>query len=154
LKVMRVPLLAGRMFNEHDDAQSPAVAIVNETAVRRFWPNENPVGKRVWIGTIRTSCEVAGVLADTKNNGLASAPQPEVFVPLPQLTSPYISVTLRTAMDPHSLISAARSQIAAVDPDQTVTDVKTMEEFIESLSVQRRFTMFLLGVFAATALFL
>src|SRR5207237_2999832 len=68
LKVMRVPLLAGRMFNEHDDAQSPAVAIVNQSAVQRFWPNENPVGKRVWIGTMQKSCEVAGVLADTKNN--------------------------------------------------------------------------------------
>src|SRR5207248_10348080 len=86
--------------------------------------------------------------------GLAAIPQPAVFIPLPQMPSPYLTLTVRTALDPHSLVSTVRGQMAAVDRDQPITDVKTMEEFMESLSAQRRFTMFLLGAFAATALIL
>ncbi len=151
---MRIPLLAGRAFDDHDDAQAPLAAIVNQAAVRRFWPNESPLGKRIWIGNLPNPFQVVGVAADTKNNGLAVAPIPEVLMPFPQMPAPYLSLTLRTSVDPHAMVSAARARIAAVDRDQPVTDIKTMEEYIESQSAQRRFTMLLLGVFAATAFFL
>ncbi len=120
-RVMRVPVLAGRTFSDHDDAHAPMVALVNRTAVRRFWPNENPIGKKVWIGTMKNPFEVVGVLGDTKNNGPAAATDAEIFMPLPQMVSPYVCLTVRTAIDPHSLVSAVRSQVAAADPDQPVT---------------------------------
>ncbi|HLX43497.1 MAG TPA: ABC transporter permease [Bryobacteraceae bacterium] len=153
-RVMRIPLLGGRMFDEHDDVRAPKVALVNQTAVRRFWPNENPIGKRVWIGTMKDSFEVAGVIGNTKNNGPAAATEPEVFMPLAQMVSPYVSLTVRATGDPHGLVSAVRAGIASADPDQPVTGVQTMEEFMETQSSQTRFTMALLGVFAGVALIL
>jgi putative ABC transport system permease protein len=153
-RVMRVPLIAGRTFNEHDDAQSPPVAIVNQLAVRRFWPNENPIGKKIWIGTLPRFYEVVGVLADTRNNGLAVPALPEVLLPFPQMTAPYLTLSLRTKTNPASLVSGARQQIAAIDRDQPVTEVKTMEELLESLSAGRRFTMVLIGTLAVSAFFL
>jgi predicted permease len=150
-KALRVPILAGRAFTGHDDAQAPAVAILNQRAVRRFWPNENPIGKRVWIGNLPVPFEVVGVLGDTKNYGLALAPQPEVFLPLPQLPWSLLYMSVRTAIDPHSVISSVRRAIAEVDRDQPVTRVLTGDELLESACAQPRFTMFLLGVFSATA---
>jgi putative ABC transport system permease protein len=147
-KVMRVPVKAGRIFTDHDDAAAPKVALVNETTVHRFWPNQNPIGKRVWIGTMKTPVEVVGVLGDTKNNGTVVATEPEVFLPLPQLVSPYVCLTVRAA---HIQASEVKSQLAAADPNQPVTGVMTMETFLESQSQQSRFTMVLLTVFSLVA---
>lgn len=154
LKVTRVPLITGRMFTERDDAQATPVALVNQLTVRRFWPNEKPIGKRVWIGSLSRPCEVIGVLGDTRNNGLTAATQPEVLLPFPQMTVPYLSLSLRTTTDPYSLLPAVRQQIAAIDRDQPITEVKTMAELVESLSAGRRFTLFLIGVLSASAFFL
>jgi predicted permease len=153
-RVMRIPLLAGRMFSDHDDAHAPMVALVNQTAVRRFWPNENVLGKKVWIGTMKNPFEVVGVLGDTKNNGLAAPTEAEVFMPLPQMVSPYVCLTVRAAIDPHTLVSAVRNQIAATDRDQPVTGVMTMEEFLETQSQQSRFATVLLGAFSGIAFIL
>jgi putative ABC transport system permease protein len=150
-KVLRVALVRGREFTAHDDAEAPPVAIVNQALVRRFWPNENPIGKRLWLGSLPNSFDVTGVFGDTKNVNLATAPQPEVFLPFPQLPWALLNLSLRAAVDPHSLISAARRQLSTVDKDQPVTKVQTMDELLESASAQPRFTMFLLGVFSATA---
>jgi putative ABC transport system permease protein len=150
-KVMRIPIVAGRAFNDHDDVSSPPVAMVNQTVVRRFWPTENPIGKRVWIGNVPAPYEVVGVMGDTRNNGPAQATAPEVFLPYPQMTFPMLQVSVRSAGDPHSMVSAVRHAIAEVDKDQSVTEVRTMEETLESLDAQPRFLMFLLGVFSAVA---
>ena len=153
-RVMRIPVLAGRMFSDHDDAHAPMVALVNLTAVRRFWPSENPIGKKVWIGTMKNPFEVVGVLGDTKNNSPAEPTEAEVFMPLPQMVSPYVCLTVRAALDPHALVSAVRSQIAAADRDQPVTGVMTMEEFLESQRRQSRFATVLLGAFSGIAFIL
>jgi putative ABC transport system permease protein len=150
-KVMRIPMIAGRTFNDHDDTASPWVTIVNQTAVRRFWPNENPIGKRVWIGNIPRPFEVVGVIGDTKNNGPASPVAPEVFLPYPQMTFPMLQVSVRSAGDPHALESSVRRAIAEVDKDQSVTEVKTMDELLESLNAQPKFLMLLLAVFSGLA---
>ena len=150
-KVMRIPMTAGRAFNDHDDTSSPPVAIVNQTAVRRFWPTENPIGKRVWIGNIAAPFEVVGVAGDTRNNGPAQTVSPEIFLPYPQMTFPMLHVSVRSAGDPHGLVSAVRHVITEVEKDQSVTDVRTMEETLESLNAQPRFLMFLLGLFSAVA---
>ena len=153
-RVMRIPLLAGRMFSDHDDAHAPMVALLNQTAAHRFWPNENVLGKKVWIGTMKNPFEVVGVLGDTKNNGPAAPTEAEVFMPLPQMVSPYVCLTVRTALDPHILVSDVRNQIAAADRDQPVTGVMTMEEFLETQSQQSRFATVLLGSFSGIAFIL
>jgi len=153
-KVLRVPLVRGREFTEHDGADAPPVAMVNQALVRRYWPNANPIGKRIYLGTMPKPTEVVGVLGDIKNDNLMRETTPEVFVPFPQLPWAALNLTIRTARDPHNSISAVRRQISLIDKDQPVTNVQTMEELLESASAQPRFTMFVLGIFAATALIL
>jgi predicted permease len=153
-RVTRIPLLAGRVFNWHDDAQSPAVALVNQVVVRRFFPNGNAVGRQLWIGNLPKPYQVVGVLGDTRNNGPAALATPEVFLPYPQMTVPFLSLSLRTENNPASLVSAARKAIWEIDRDQPVTEVKTMEEEVESLRAQRRFTMLLITTLSASAFFL
>jgi putative ABC transport system permease protein len=146
-----VPLLAGRAFTAHDDAQAPKVAMINQTAVRRFWAGQNPIGKRLWIGNLPAPAEVVGVLGDSRNNALAEVPAPEVFLPFPQLPWTFVCFEIRTTVEPHSLIGAVRREIAAVDRDQPVIEIHTGEELLEASAGQTRFMMSLIGVFSATA---
>ena len=153
-KVLHVPLLRGREFTNHDDAQAPGVAMVNQTLVRRFWPNDNPIGRHILLGQRQQPVEVIGVFGDLKNATLGDGAAPEVMLPFPQLPWPLLNLSIRTAGDPHSLISAIRREVGLVDEDQPLTNVQTMEEVVGSASAQPRFTMLLLAVFSATALIL
>jgi putative ABC transport system permease protein len=154
-KVMGVPIVAGRAFTDHDEADSTPVALVNQAIVRQFWQNQNPLGKRVLVGNLPKPFEVVGVLGDVKNDhDLALPAGAEVFLPYPQLASPQLFLSVRTTLDPHSLTSALRAQIAAADPDQPVTNIQTMEERLQSASASPRFTMLLIGAFSATAFIL
>ncbi len=152
LQTMRVPLRGGREFTAADDAQSHKVVIINETFARRFWPNQNPLGKHVVIGRQPEPAEVIGISADVKNKGLAQDTQAQVYVPFPQLAWANMNLLVRTSMAPQSVTSAVRAQIAAVDPDQPVTSIKTVDELVDSSRAQPRFIMLLLGIFSATAL--
>src|SRR5579864_7210243 len=153
-RVLHVPLLRGREFTDHDDAEAPGVAMVNQTLVRRFWPNDNPIGKHILLGQRPQPVEVVGVLGDVRNFGLAVDTNPEVMLPFPQLPWRWLNLSVRTVADPHRLISAIRRQVALVDKDQPLTDVQTMQELIGAASAQPRFTMLLLAAFSATALIL
>jgi len=153
-KVLHVPLLRGREFTNYDDAQAPGVAMVNQTLVRRFWPNDNPIGRHILLGQRQQPVEVIGVFGDLKNATLGDGAAPEVMLPFPQLPWPLLNLSIRTAGDPHSLISAIRREVGLVDEDQPLTNVQTMEEVVGSASAQPRFTMLLLAVFSATALIL
>jgi len=152
--VLHVPILRGRMFNDHDDAQAPTVAVVNEVVARRFWPNENPIGKHLTLGRYPGSFEVVGVIGDMKNGRLAADPTPEAFAPFPQVPWALLNFNIRTAADPHTVISAVRSAVAGIDANQPVTNPLTMEELLAQAGDQPRFTMLLLGIFSATALIL
>jgi predicted permease len=149
---MRVPLRGGREFSDGDNAQTAKVVIVNETFARRFWPNQNPLGKHVLIGRMPAPAEVIGMAADIKNKGLDQDTQPQLYLPFPQLPWADMNLLVRTAVAPQSIISAVRAQIAMVDPDQPVTHLQTVEEIMDSSHSQPRFTMLLLGVFSLTAL--
>jgi predicted permease len=148
-----MPLVKGRDFNDLDDPQAAPVVMVNEAAVRRFWSHDDPIGKSLWVGTLPAS-RVVGVIADVKNNTLATPAQPEVFLPYPQLASPTLYFTVRGGIEPHALASALRSQIMAVNRGQPITDVQTMVERLESASAPSRSMMLLISVFSATALIL
>jgi putative ABC transport system permease protein len=153
-KTMGVPIKTGRGFTDADNAQAPKVLIANEALVRRYWPNEDPIGKHVLLGRQTAPAEVVGVAADVKNSGLAVASQPQLYLPFPQLPWGNMNLLVRTEVDPHSIISAVRAQIAAVDPEQPVTGIQTVDELLDTSRAQPRFTMLLLGAFSATALVL
>ncbi|MGH9570885.1 MAG: FtsX-like permease family protein, partial [Candidatus Angelobacter sp.] len=127
------------------------VVIVNQAFARRFWPNQEAVGKHIAVGR-QSPAEVVGVAADVRNRGLAQDPQPQLYLPYPQLPWPNMNVFVRTATEPHSMVSAIRAQVSAVDPDQPITAVQTAEEIMDASRAQPRFTMLLLGVFSVTAL--
>lgn len=151
-QTLRVPLRTGREFTDADNAQAPKVLIVNETFARRFWPRENAIAKRIVVGRSTEGWEVVGVAQDIKNRGLAQESQPQVYIPFPQLPWGNMNLLVRTEVAPESLTSAIRAQVAAVDPDQPVTGVQTVEALMDTSRAQPRFTMLLLGVFAATAI--
>ena len=151
-QTMRVPLLGGREFTDTDNALTPKVIIVNETFARRFWPNQNPIGKHVVVGRGPDPSEVVGMAADVRNNGLAQDTQAQLYLPFQQLSWGNMNLLVRTAVQPNSLVSAVRAQISGVDPDPPVTNIQTVDQFMDSSRAQPRFTMLLLGVFSAAAL--
>jgi putative ABC transport system permease protein len=153
-QTMRVALRSGREFTATDNAQAPKVVIVNETFARRFWPNENPLGKRIVVGRWPKPAEVVGIAADIKNKGLEQDTQAQLYLPFPQLPWGNMNLLVRTAVAPSSIISAVRTQIANLDPDQPVMNIQTVDDLIDNSRAQPRFTMLLVGALSATALVL
>jgi putative ABC transport system permease protein len=152
-RTMRVPLQAGREFTDADKAGAPSVIIVNQSLARRYWPNENPVGKHIAVGR-QPASEIIGVAADVKNRGLALDATPQIYLPFPQLPWGNMNLLLRTATDPHAMVSAVRAQISALDSDQPVTNLQTVDELMDGSRAQPRFILLLLGIFSAAALVL
>jgi len=153
-ETMRVPMHRGREFTAADDAQAPKVVIVNESFARQFWPHENPLGKRVVVGRWPEPAEVIGESADIKNKGLEQETQPQLYLSFPQLPWGDMNLLVRTAVEPGSVTSAVRAQIAALDADQPITKIQTVEDLMNASRSEPRFTMLLLAVFSATALVL
>lgn len=151
-QTMRVPLHAGRGFTAADNAEAPKVVIANETFARRFWGNENPVGKHIIVGRWTEQAEVIGVAADMKNKGLAQNTQAQLYLPFPQLPWADMNLLVRTMVTPQSTTAAVRAQISAADPDQPVAGIQTVDELVDSSRAEPRFTMLLLGIFSLTAL--
>jgi putative ABC transport system permease protein len=121
---------------------------------RRYWPNENPVGKRMVVGRATEASEIVGVLGDVRNSGLAADTKPEIFLPFAQLPWASMNLLVRTAGDPHGSVAAVRQCVRAVDPDQPVTRVRSMDEVLAEGARQPRFLTTLLGGLAAIALLL
>ncbi len=152
-KTMRVPLQAGREFTDADNATAPKVVIVNQALARRYWPNENPVGKHILVGRQNAS-EIIGVAVDVKNRSLALDAAPQLYLPFPQLPWGNMNLLVRTAANPNTMVSAVRAQVAALDSDQPVTNIQTVDEIMDGSRAQPRFMLLLLGVFSAAALVL
>jgi putative ABC transport system permease protein len=150
---MRVPLVAGREFTEHDE-QPPRVLVVNQTLAHRYWPNQNPIGKRIVVGRATEGSEVVGVLGDVRNSGLAADNRPEIYIPFAQLPWASMNLLVRTAGDPHGYVAAVRRCVLAIDKDQPVTKVQSMEEVLAEGAREQRFVTTLLGGLAAIALVL
>ncbi|MGZ4855097.1 MAG: ABC transporter permease [Candidatus Angelobacter sp.] len=152
-KTMQVPLQAGREFTDADNATAPKVVIVNQALARRYWPNENPVGKHILVGRQNAS-EIVGVAVDVKNRGLALDAAPQLYLPFQQLPWGNMNLLVRTAANPNAVVSAVRAQVAAIDADQPVTNIQTVDEIMDGSRAQPRFILLLLGVFSAAALVL
>ncbi len=151
---LRVPLLQGRDFTDHDGEHDPLVVMVNQSLVRRYWPNQNPIGKRIWVGRVPEPMQVVGVLGDVRNVNLAADPQPEIYLPFAQRPWASMNLIVRVEGDPNLYATAIRGAVLAIDRDQPVTAVKSMEEVLEMAAARPRFTTWLLAAFAATAVLL
>jgi putative ABC transport system permease protein len=158
-KTMGIPLLRGRDFTERDDATTPGVIIVNEAFARKFFPNEDPIGKRIKPGISTDDsdprmCEIVGLAADVRNRDLTSDYRAGYFVPAAQIAFSQMTLVLRTTNDPHSLITAVQNEVHAMDDEVPVFNVKTMDEYLATTVAAPRFNATLLVIFAAVALVL
>lgn len=147
-------LVRGRFFTEHDNESSSGAAIVNESLARRFWPNQDPIGKQLIVARAELREEVVGVVADVKTSALDSDAGGELYSPYPQRPWPGMILAVKTSGNPMSMSSAVRKQIAQVDGDLPITAVRSMEDVVSESFEQRQMTLWLLGAFAATALIL
>jgi putative ABC transport system permease protein len=155
-RTMQIPLVDGRLFDERDAEKMPDVAIVNESMAKKFWPGQNPIGKK--IGALCNEHEicrsVVGVVGDIRHEGLGEEAQPEIYIPHRQLTLPNMSLVVRTAGDPMMIVSAMRNEVRALDKDQPMALVQTLEEHISESVLQPRLLTMLLSVFAGLGLVL
>lgn len=155
-RTMNIGLLRGRGLTDQDTTSSPQVIVVSNAFVKRYFPDEEPVGKRiVFEGKDEKPREIVGVVGDVRRNGLDVAAQPEMYVSHLQNPERRLNLVIRTdARDATQLAPAARAQIKAFDPDQITWRVQTLEELLGTSVAPRRFNMMLLGIFASVALVL
>src|SRR6185503_4616930 len=154
-RTMGMRIIKGRAFTGRDAALAPKVAIVNESMARRFWPNQDPIGKRISTDYLPPVWrEIVGVVEDVRHAGYDSDPAPEMYFPYSQHSQSSIDLVVRTETDPMSLASAVERAIWAVDKDQPVTRIKTMERMMADSVAPRRLTVVLIGIFASLALVL
>ncbi|MBX6365223.1 MAG: ABC transporter permease, partial [Gemmatimonadetes bacterium] len=148
-----IRLLRGRLLQESDDAAAPRVGLINETAARRFFAGRDPLGEviRIW-GDVRW--RIVGVIADERIHGVTEAAPPALYLPLAQAPGGSGVLLVRTAGDPARLAEPVRGAIHAVDPGLAVYGVEPLEATFLASIAQRRFTMLVLGAFAAVALLL
>ncbi len=156
-RVLKTPLLRGRFFSEADKIDMPGVVIINDTLARKYWPNEDALGKRITFDDPRKDPKwltIVGIIRSMRHCGLDLDPQPEYYLPLAQRPESSMILTVRSGKDPRSLTSAIRREIQAVDPDQPIANVRTLEAVTADSIAPRRMSVVLLGTFAGIALLL
>ena len=156
---MGIPLLQGREFVQTDNEKGALVVMINAKLARQYFPNSDAVGKRLMFGHPDEAKQsqwrtIVGVLANTKMYGLANPARLEVYVPFHQAASSHMDVLVRSRVDPSAMTAAIRSEVAAVDKDQPIVAIATMQELVSASVAGRRFTLILLGLFSGLALVL
>lgn len=151
-ETMRIPLLRGRGFSEQDRDSTAQVAIVSEAAARRYWPGANPIGATIRVGGAdRPARKVIGVARDTKVRTLGERPRPYLYLPFQQDYEPAMSVIARVRGEPAAALPALRREIAALDPDLPIMELKTMREHLGIMLFAPRMGGVLLAIFGAFA---
>ena len=156
---IHVPLTRGRSFDDRDRAGSPGVVIINESMARRFWPNENPIGRQVThdlsiVPGQQTTREIVGVVGDVRHFGLERASEPQMFVPHAQMPWPSMAIVIRTPLDAVRISAGVREAVRSMDASIPVPPIRPMDDALASAVGQPRFRAWLLGLFAATAIVL
>ena len=157
LKTMEIPLIRGRYFTDQDNAESVGVVIIDDAFAKRYWPDEDPVGKRISFEGPPNNPrwrEIVGVAGYVRNYGLDVEAKEVLYYPHLQSAVREMGLAVRTEGDPKGLSAAVRNAIQSVDPQQPIFRVSTMEQIVADSTTQRRFTTLLLAVFAAVALLL
>jgi predicted permease len=160
-----IPLLRGRYFTEQDNDESHGVVMINQTMARRYWPNEDPIGKRLkpnfpaakvpWRPeSTNTWLAITGVVGDVKEAGLTDQQPPEIYIPYLQNPSSLMNLLVRSKSDPLHLVPALRRQVLTVDADQPVYNIETMENVLTQSIAAPNVITSLLAIFAAVGLIL
>jgi putative ABC transport system permease protein len=164
-RTMSIPLLRGRYFTEQDNDESHGVVMINQTMARRYWPSEDPIGKLIkpqfpaanvpWRpATTNTWLAIVGVVGDVKETGVNVEQQAEIYLPYLQNPSSLMNLLVRSKSDPLRLVPAVRRKVLAVDGDQPVYNIKTMENVLSQSIATPQLITSLLTIFAAIALLL
>ncbi len=158
-RALGIPLLRGRFFAEQDDAKAPAVIVINDVMAQRYWPGEDAIGKRISFSDKAAEKDwmrIVGVVGDVKDHPDSAAAKNAFWWPLTQQpsVSNSMSVVLRANADPVSLTSALRSAVRRIDPGLAVSDIRSMAQIADASVAQQKFSLFLVGLFAALALVL
>jgi putative ABC transport system permease protein len=152
-RAMGIRLVRGRVFTRQDDAKAPRVTIINETMARQFFPNEDPIGKRINITNgPDTWREIVGIVGDIKQYGVDKATSAQSYEPFAQVPFTSVNVVIRTNGLPAALLGSLRPAVYAVDKDQPVGAIRPLEEIVADSIARQRFAMTLLTVFSGVAL--
>ncbi len=159
VETLGISLLRGRTFADADDEKAPLVGMINTMTARRFFPNEDPIGKRFMFGHPSAKnapkwCTIVGVVSDTKLYGLANPARLEVYVPLRQDAASDMTLLVKSGADPAALTSAIREAVQSIDKDQPLFAISTMKDLVSNSVATRRMTLVLLGLFSGLALVL
>ncbi len=157
-RALGTTLLRGRFFTDSDNETGAPVALIDQTAAERFWPNQDPIGKRIQFvlpgAASQPLSTIVGVIGRMKSEGLDAPYQPHILLPALQNVDFAMSVYIRTAASPESLAELVRREVQSVDPSLPVFGVRTMDSIVSDSLASRRFAMLVLGFFAVTALLL
>lgn len=157
-RVIKTPLLRGRFFAESDNIDAPGVVIINDALAKKYWPNEDALGKRITFSDTRKPdpkwLTIVGIVRSIRHRALDVDPQSEYYLPLAQDPERTMVLTVRSTQDPRTLTSAIRREIQSIDPDQPIANVRTLEAVTADSIAPRRMSVLLLGAFAGIALLL
>lgn len=148
---MGIPLIKGRTFNAQDNETNPQTLVIDQAFEKRFFPGENPIGKRLLIG-LGTPREIVGVVGPVRETGLDQAPLEGFYMCADQVPRASMSIVMRTAVPPLTLGRALSSAVLSIDNDQPVASLQTMDQIVSTSISNRRLTLLLLGIFAGIAL--
>ena len=153
---MGIPLIAGRTFDDHDTSEAAPVGIVSAAFARKYWPGQNPIGKRLRFEDDPKApwMSIVGVAADTRQLGLSEPPPPLLYVPHQIFPLPFTTVTVRSALPHPAVASLLNAQLAAVDPDLAFDHLVPLETHVRNSLDEARFRTVAIGVFALLALLL
>jgi putative ABC transport system permease protein len=149
---LRIPLLKGRSFNAQDHSEAPQVMIVNQAMAERFFPNEDPIGKRLivsWGDPV--AGEIVGVVGDVRHQGLVHDPSQAIYLPHAQFEQSFLHIVVRTETDPSAFVPTLSRELRALDPDLPLADLRNLDEILSSSVSSRRLQMNALSLFAALA---
>ena len=155
-QTMGIPIIRGRTFTEKEATEASHVVIISDAMARTYFPNEDPIGKRVRINMMEDPppCEIIGVVGDSKHQGLDIEPRAMSYWPHPELAYSAMTIVARTTGDPLSYSGTVQSAVQSLDKDQPISDVRSMEQWLSDSVARARFITSLLGIFAAVALVL
>jgi putative ABC transport system permease protein len=155
-RTMRIPLQQGRLFTPQEDTRESHVVIVSEALAQKYFPNQNPLEKKITIDMKdrNVPSEIVGVVGDVKHHGLDSTPRPTIYWPHPELVYNSMTLVVRGKVDPLPLTNSIRAVVQSLDPDLPISEVRTMDQWMSDNVAQARFNTLLLGMFSALALLL
>lgn len=155
-RTMQIPLLRGRTFSQAEETEERHVVLINQALARLYFPDQNPLGRQIIIDMKdeNVPSTIIGVVGDVHDHGLEQAPQPAVYWPIPELPYSIMTFAIRADGAPLGLAPALRAQLAALDPELPLADVRTMDDWLGDSLGRARFGAALLGLFAAIALLL